>query len=216
MKLLRTMALVAVLFAAPAARANGFFAIPTGGDGDELPAAVETKLPADEISVVAGSGPRAALRNFQTESDLDVTGVFDAATHAKLNAMVHALALVRGADPLVEVEGDEAAVDALLAATSLDSEQGRLAAVGLLADLRTARSRATLGIVMHGNPLSSVRIAATRELARYGDEQSLFAIALASESERDSLVASVMQDTLDSVIAVESSEVAVELVSDAR
>ena len=209
-------ALWAVLFAAPAARANGFFAIPSGGDGDEIPGALRPKPDARDGVLEVAARPRDAIKSFQSESGLDVTGVFDAATHAKLAAMVHALALVRGVNEIVEVEGDETAVDALFAAASVDGEHTRLEAVALLADLRTARSRAMLGIVMHGNPAPSVRIAASRELARYGDEESLLAIALASTGERDSLVASVMQDTLDSVIAVERADIASELVSDAR
>lgn len=225
MKLLRTMTILAVLFAAPAARANGFFAITTG-DADETPAVLQTKLKAlgydCAIDGVVGPQTRDALRSFQAQSELEVTGSFDAATQEKLEGMVHALALVRGAGTpasvpeIVEVEGDEYAVDALFAAASVDSERSRLEAVALLADMRTTRSRATLGIVMHGNTLASVRIAAARELARYGDEQSLFAIALASESERDSLVASVMQDTLDGAITAEVAPTRVELVSDAR
>ena len=83
MKLLRSMTLVAVLFAAPAARASGFVAaIPSTGDGEET--VLQTKVAPIDCAVDGAAGPRTreALRAFQRESGLEATGALDAATQA--------------------------------------------------------------------------------------------------------------------------------------
>ena len=186
------------------------------------------RLRTGAVEVALGSRTREALLAYQIAEGLAPTGVFDVATAARIGAMANALAKVRGAatprelTTCGEVQGDDAAVDVLLAVASTSSEGTRLTAVDLLSEIRSARSRATLGIVMHENGSASVRLAATRALANIGDAQSLYAIALASESESDLSVRATMTESLEAVLPLEAPLLLVEvpprveLLSDAR
>ncbi len=207
MKRISGLALIAMFFAAPAAHTQEMFsAIPSVAD--EPPPRVQALFAGDGFDVV-GVTPSDAIAAFQLAQDLEVTGLFDDATRAKLGAMVRALATVRGASApeeltsVVEIQGDEAAVEALMAVLAGDREPARLVALSLLSSMHSTRSRASLGIVMHANDSSTVRLAATRALSGYGDAQSLYAIALASDDERDERVTRAMHDALDAALLPE-------------
>jgi HEAT repeat protein len=101
----------------------------------------------------------------------------------------------RGA--VTEVDGNDLAVDELLKIAFSEEESLRIAAVQVMGDTGTPRARAALGIVLYGNSMSTVRAEAADQLGNLGDGESVFALALALETERDSEVRDVISANVE-------------------
>jgi hypothetical protein len=160
------------------------------------------------IDGIRGPLTDGALVAFQKAEHLRATGILDDVTVQKLGEIADALSAGRDRRPVfdrevVAEEDDEAAVSELFGAASVETERVRLAAVAVLGEMRTARSRATLGIVLHANSLASVRIAAAHQLGLIGDAPSLLALAMARPSEADPKVVAAIDHELESSLPVE-------------
>lgn len=160
------------------------------------------------------SGPRtqAAVHAFQVASELSPTGRIDGATRARLEEVrglllgIATQAAAGKRNPrgeIVDQDHDEAQVIEIFSAASVEGERVRLAAVQVLGETRSARSRAALGVVLYGNAFPSVRSAAAHELGRMGDSASLYTLALALDDERDSTVRAVISAELERAMADE-------------
>ena len=102
-----------------------------------------------------------------------------------------------------EIDGDDLAVDELLKIANYESEELRLAAVDVLAEMSSTRARAVLGVVLYSNSMPTVRAAAADKLGDYGDGEALYALALALEMERDAEVRDVIAANLERNLPVE-------------
>lgn len=161
---------------------------------------------------IYGPRTRGAVHAFQIASELRPTGRLDAATLARLEEV---RAVLRGAvktasgenslraQPIEDLEHDEAKVIEMFSAASVEAERVRLMAVQVMGEIRSARSRAALGIVLYGNAFPSARSAAARELGKIADAPSLYTLALALDDERDPAVREVITAELDRAMAQE-------------
>ena len=102
-----------------------------------------------------------------------------------------------------ELDGDDYAVDELLKIATTEDEEFRIAAVEVLGEMASVRSRAVLGVILHSNPMATVRAAAADQLGNLGDGESLFALALALETEPDAEVRDVIQANIERNLPVE-------------
>ncbi len=162
-----------------------------------------------------GPRTRQAVMAFQAAAELEPTGRLDRRTRDKLAETALYLEATRlaarakraryDAEPVKEGKGDAPFVDEMLVTAETDAEGVRLAAVDLLAEFRTARSRAALGIVLFGNSLPAARSAAAEKLGAYGDAASLYALALAHQTETDELVRAVIETEIARNLPVEIS-----------
>lgn len=118
-------------------------------------------------------------------------------------------AAVETAKPVVvhasatELDGADLAVDELLKIANTEEESLRMAAVEVLAEMGSTRARAVLGVILHTNRMATVRAAAADQLGNLGDGESIFALALALEMERDAEVRDVIQANLERNLPVE-------------
>lgn len=121
-------------------------------------------------------------------------------------------AVVPSAHPTVaravatEVDGNDLAVDELLKIAFNEEESLRVAAVEVMGDMATPRARAALGIVLYGNSMGTVRAAAADQLGNMGDGESVFALALALDSERDVEVRDVIAANVEKNLPSENPQ----------
>lgn len=114
-----------------------------------------------------------------------------------------------------EIDGNDLAVDELLKIASFEEESLRLAAVEVMGEIGTPRAKAVLGIVLYGNSMGTVRAAAADQLGAFGDGETLFALALALEKERDSEVRDVIASNLERGLRMDGAGVPVAAVETA-
>lgn len=107
-----------------------------------------------------------------------------------------------------EIDGNDLAVDELLAIASQEDESLRLAAVEVLGEMGSTRARAVLGVILYSNRLATVRASAADQLGNFGDGEAMFALALALEMEKDSEVRDVIAANLERNLPVEPEPVA--------
>ena len=96
-----------------------------------------------------------------------------------------------------EIDADEIAVDELLHIAGSEEESLRIAAVEVLGEMKTTRARAVLGVILYSNGLATVRAKAADQLGNLGDSESLFALALALEWEKNEEVRAVISANID-------------------
>lgn len=130
-------------------------------------------------------------------------GTTDPLSDATVSANVETSKPVLARVTATEVDGNDLAVDALLEIANTEDESLRLAAVEVLGEMASARSRAILGVILYSNKLATVRAAAADQLGNLGDGEAVFALALALEMEADSEVRDVIAANLERNLPVE-------------
>ncbi|HVO31770.1 MAG TPA: HEAT repeat domain-containing protein [bacterium] len=98
---------------------------------------------------------------------------------------------------VTEFDGNDYAVDELLKISFNEEESLRIAATEVLGDIGTPRARAALGIVLYSNSMGTVRATAADQLGNLGDGESVFALALALDAEKDAEVRDVITANIE-------------------
>ena len=112
-----------------------------------------------------------------------------------------------------EVDGNDLAVDELLKIAFNEEESLRIAAVEVMGDMKTPRARAALGIVLYGNSMGTVRATAADQLGNLGDGESVFALALALETEHDVEVRDVIAANVEKNLPSENTQPGMQVAS---
>lgn len=102
-----------------------------------------------------------------------------------------------------EIDGNDLAVDELLKIAMNEEESLRIAAVEVLGEMSSVRARAVLGVILHANAMATVRAAAADQLGNLGDGESVLALALALDAERDPEVRDVISANLERNLKLE-------------
>lgn len=97
----------------------------------------------------------------------------------------------------VEVAGYDAAVDSAFELTKQGDARLRRMAVKILGLMQGDHARAALSVVLCGNPDEGARREAASALARMGDPESIFLLALAADLEADHEVRDAILAGLD-------------------
>ena len=167
------------------------------------------------VDGIAGPLTRAAVSRFQAVSGLRANGELDAKTRAKLDEVIASASAVPDdvADshpldrPLVDekTDGDREQVIELYSSAQVESEKVRIGAVELLGKIPTDRAFAALRVILYTDTMPSVRTAAAKVLGDYGDLDSLDALVMALDTERDAAVRAAVQHEIDRNLPVELS-----------
>lgn len=124
----------------------------------------------------------------------------ESSVQSQVADMPHSMAVIQ------QVDGNDLAVDELLKIAFNEDESLRIAAVQVMGDMGTGHARAALGIVLYGNSMGTVRAAAADQLGNLGDGESVFALALALETERDDEVRDVINANVAKSLPSENTE----------
>ena len=103
-----------------------------------------------------------------------------------------------------EVDGNDLAVDELHRIAMNEEESLRIAAVQVLGEMKSVRARAILGVILHANGFPTVRAAAADELGDLGDGESMLALAMALDVERNEEVRDVISANLERNLTLEA------------
>lgn len=122
-------------------------------------------------------------------------------TNAAVVPTVHPI-VAKGS--VTEFDGNDFAVDELLKIAFNEEESLRIAAVEVMGEIGNPRARACLGIVLYGNSMGTVRAAAADQLGNMGDGESVYALALALDSEKDDEVRDVIEANIEKNLSKES------------
>ena len=134
---------------------------------------------------------------------LNAWGATDPFEEVKVSSAVDTLRPVIARVTATELDGNDLAVDELLKIATEEDESLRLAAVEVLGEMASTRARAVLGVILYSNRMATVRAAAADQLGNFGDGESMFALALALERERDGEVRDVITANLERNLPVE-------------
>lgn len=103
-----------------------------------------------------------------------------------------------------ELDGNDLAVDELFKIAMNEDESLRIAAVEVLGEMKSVRARAILGVILHANGTATVRAAAADQLGNLGDGESMLALAMALDVERDLEVRDVISANLERNLTLEA------------
>lgn len=166
------------------------------------------------VDGIAGPLTRAAVARFQAASGLHANGELDAKTRQALDEVIASASAVPDDTeshplerPLVDekTDGDREQVIELYSSAQVESEKVRIGAVELLGKIPTDRAFAALRVILYTDTMPSVRISAAKVLGDYGDLDSLDALVMALDTERDATVRAEVQHEIDRNLPVELS-----------